>query len=109
MNPASQPLASRQADHAAVITALEAVRERLRGQRIRARTDDPEGLARVAFMLIDVAVAVLLRQYQDAGLTEGEARAAAIGWVEAQADHMEVELLESGAVFSPAGSVLGHG
>jgi hypothetical protein len=109
MDSASQPLASRQADHAAVITALEAVRERLRGQRICARTDDPEALARVAFMLIDVAVAVLLRQGQEAGLTEGEARAAAIVWAEAQAARMEVELLESGAVFSPAGSVLGHG
>jgi hypothetical protein len=109
MNPASQPLASRQADNAAVITALGAVRERLRGERISARTGDPEALARVVFMLIDIAVAVLLRQYQETGLTEGEARAAAIGWAEAQVASMEIELLESGAVFSPAGSVVGHG
>jgi hypothetical protein len=109
MNPASQPLASRQADYAAVITVLGAVRERLRGQRISARTDDPEALARVAFMLIDIAVAVLLRQYQEAGFTEGEAHAAAIGWAEAQAAHMEIQLLESGAVFNPAASVLGYG
>jgi hypothetical protein len=107
--PTSEPLASRQADHAAVITALGAVRERLRGQRISARTDDPEALARAAFMLIDIAVAVLLRRWQEAGLTEGEARVAAIGWVEAQAALMEIELLESGAVFNPAASVLGYG
>ena len=109
MNPASQPLASRQADHAAVIAALGAVRERLCGQRISARTDDPEELARAVFMLIDIAVAVLLRHGQEAGLSEGEARAAAIGWVEAQAARMEIELLESGAVFNPAASVLGYG
>ena len=109
MNPASQRLADKQADYAAVITALEAVRERLRGQRISARTDDPEALARAVFMLIDIAVAALVRHWREAGLTEGEARAAAIGWVEAQTAHMEVELLESGAVFNPAASVLGHG
>lgn len=109
VNPASQPLASRQADHAAVIAALGAVRERLRGERICARTDDPDALARVVFMLIDITVAVLMRHYQQTGLTEGEARAAAIGWAEAQAAGMEIELLESGAVFSPAASVLGSG
>jgi len=64
LNPASQPLASRQADCAAVITALGAVRERLCGQRISARTDDPEELARTVFMLSDIAVVVLLRQCQ---------------------------------------------
>lgn len=109
MDPASQPPADKQADHAASITALAAVRERLRGQRIRARTDDPEALARVAFMLTDIAVSVLLRQYHQAGLTEGEAHVAAVGWVEAQTARMEIELLESGAVFNPAASVLGSG
>lgn len=109
MDPASQPLADKQADHAAAITALAAVRERLRGQRISARTDDPEALARVTFMLIDIAAAVLLRQCQEAGRTEDEARADAIQWMAAQAANMEIELLESGAVFSPAGSVLGYG
>jgi hypothetical protein len=83
-----------------VITAQLAVRERLRGQRICARTDDPEQLAQVAFMLIDVTVAVLLRAGEEAGRTEGEARADAIRWLEAQAAHTEIELLESGAVFS---------
>ncbi len=106
-DPASQRLAGKQAEHAAVITALGAVRERLRGQRISARTDDPEALARLVFMLIDVAVAVLLRQCREAGRTEAEARADAIKWVEAQVGHMEIELLESGAVYNPAASVLG--
>jgi hypothetical protein len=109
MNPASQWLADKQADYAAVITTLAAVRERLRGQCISTRTDDPEALARAVFVLIDIAVAVLVRHWQEAGLTEGEARAAAIGWAEAQAAHMEIELLESGAVFNPAASVLGYG
>jgi hypothetical protein len=109
MDPASQPLASKQADYAAAITALTAVRERLRGRCISARTDDPEALARVSFMLIDIAAAVLLRQCQEAGRTEDEARADAIAWVAAQVDHMEIELLESGAVFNPAASVLGYG
>jgi hypothetical protein len=89
-----------------VITALWAVRERLRGQRIRARTNDPGELARAAFMLIDITVAVLLREGQAAGRTEEEARAAAISWLEAQAGHAEIKLLESGAVFNPDGSVL---
>ena len=47
MDTASGRLARQQADHAAVITALQAVQERLRGQRISARTDDPQALARV--------------------------------------------------------------
>jgi hypothetical protein len=108
-DPASQRLAGQQADYAAVITALGAVRERLRGHRISARTDDPQALARLVFMLIDIAVAVLLRQGQEAGRTDYEARADAIEWVTAQVARMEIELLESGAVFSPAGSVLGYG
>ena len=108
-DPAGQRLVGKQADHAAMITALGAVRERLRGQRISARTDDPEALARLAFMLIDIAVAVLLRQSQEAGRTADEARADAIEWVTAQVAHMEIELLESGAVFNPAASVLGFG
>ena len=108
-DPASQRLADKQADHAAVITALGAVRERLRGHRISARTDDPEALARLVFMLIDIAVAVLLGDRQMAGRTEDEARADAIEWVTAQVAHMEIELLESGAVFNPAASVLGSG
>jgi len=102
-------LAHRQADYAAVITALRAVRERLRGQRISARADDPEALARVAFMLIDITVAVMLRERQEAGRTEDEARADAIEWLEAQVAHTEIELLESGAVFNPATPVLGYG
>jgi hypothetical protein len=109
MDPASQSLADRQADNAAAITALTAVRERLRGQRISARTDDPDALARVAFMLIDLAAAVLLRQCQEAGRTEDEARADAIHCMDGQAAHMEIELLESGAVFNPAASVLAYG
>lgn len=108
-DPAGQGVAGKQADHAAVITALGAVRERLRGHRISARTDDPEALARLVFMLIDIAVAVLLRQSQEAGRTADEARADAIEWVTAQVAHMEIELLESGAVFNPAASVLGFG
>ena len=108
-DPAGQGLAGKQADHAAVITALGAVRERLRGHRICARTDDPEALARLLFMLIDIAVAVLLRQGQEAGRTEYEARADAIEWVSAQLARMEIELLESGAVYNPAASVLGSG
>ncbi len=92
-----------------MITALEGVRDRLRGRRISARTDDPEALARLVFMLIDIAVAVLLRQGQEAGRTEDEARAEAIGWVAAQVAHMETELLELGAVYNPAASVLGSG
>jgi len=102
-------LAQQQADHAAVITALRAVRERLRGQRISARADDPEALARVAFMLIDITVAVMLRERQEAGRTEDEARADAIEWLETQVAHTEIELLESGAVFNPATPVLGYG
>jgi hypothetical protein len=109
MNPASQPLADQQAEHAATITALAAMRERLRGQRISARTDDPQALARVTLMLIDIAVVVLLRQYRMDGRAEDEARADAIDWVAAQVGYMEIELLESGAVFNPAASVLGHG
>lgn len=109
MDPTSQPLEHKQADCAAAITALGAVRERLRGQRISARTDDPEALARAAFMLVDIAAAVLLRQGQEAGRTEDEARGDAIHWMEAQASNMEIELLESGAVFNPAASVLGCG
>jgi hypothetical protein len=109
MDPASQSIADEQADHAAAITALTAVRERLRGRCISARTDDPEALARVAFMLIDIAAAALHRQCQEAGRTEDEARADAIRWMEGQAAHMEIELLESGAVFNPAASVLGYG
>jgi hypothetical protein len=108
-DPAGQRLARKQADHAAAIMALAAVRERLRGQRISARTDDPEALARLVFMLIDIAVAVLLRQRQDAGRTEHEARADAIEWVSAHVARMEIELLESGAVYNPAASVLGSG
>jgi len=109
MDPTSQRLACQQADHAAAITALRAVRERLRGQRISARADDPEALARVAFMLIDITVAVMLRERQEAGRTEDEARADAIEWLEAQVAHTEIEILESGAVFNPATSVLGYG
>ncbi len=104
-----QRLACQQADHAAAITALRAVRERLRGQRISARTDDPEALARAVFMLIDITVAVMLAQRQEAGRTEDEARAEAIEWLDAQTANAEIELLESGAVFNPATSVLGYG
>ncbi len=104
-----QRLACQQADHAVAITALRAVRERLRGQRISARTEDPQALARVAFMLIDITVAVMLAQRQEAGRTEEEARAEAIAWLDAQAAHAEIELLESGAVFNPAAAVLGSG
>jgi len=106
MDLTSQRLSQQQADHAAVITALRAVRERLRGQRICARTNDPGELARAAFMLIDITVAVLLREGQAAGRTEDQARAAAISWLETQAGHAEIELLESGAVFNPDASVL---
>src|SRR6266699_5667711 len=109
MDPTTQRLACQQADHAAVITALRAVRERLRGQRISARADDPEAVARVAFMLIDITVAVMLRERQEAGRTEDEARADAIEWLETQVAHTEIELLESGAVFNPATPVLGYG
>ena len=109
MNPTGQQLAQQQADHAAVITALRAVRERLRGQRICARTYDLEELARVAFILIDVAAAVLLQAGQDAGRTQDEARTDAIRWLEAQTTHEEIELLELGAVFNPAASVLRFG
>jgi hypothetical protein len=109
MDPASQRLARQQADHAAVITALRAVRERVRGQRISARTDDPQALARVVFTLIDITVAVMLRERREAGRTEDEARADAIEWLDAQLAHTEIELLESGAVFNPATSVLGYG
>src|SRR6266480_7330323 len=109
MDPTSQRLACQQADHAAAITALRAVRERLRGQRISARADDPEALARVAFMLVDITVAVMLRERQEAGRTEDEARADAIEWLEAQVAHTEIEMLESGVVFNPATSVLGYG
>ena len=96
MDRTSQRLACQQADHAAVITALRAVRERLRGQRISARADDPEALARVAFMLIDITVAVMLRERQEAGRAEDEARADAIEWLEAQVARTEIEMLESG-------------
>jgi hypothetical protein len=109
MDPASQRLARQQADHAAAITALRAVRERLRGQRISARTDDPQALAQAAFMLIDITVAVMLAERQEAGRTEDEARADAVEWLDAQLAHTEIELLESGAVFNPATSVLGYG
>jgi hypothetical protein len=106
MDLTSQRLSQQQADHAAVITALRAVRERLRGQRICARTNDPDELARAAFMLIDITVAVLLQEGQAAGRTEDQARAAAIRWLETQAGHAEIALLESGAVFNPDASVL---
>ena len=109
MDAPSQRLACQQADHAAVITALRAVRQRLRGQRISARTDDPEALARVAFMLIDITGAVMLAARLEAGRAEDEARAEAIEWLDAQAAHAEIELLESGAVFNPARPVLGCG
>jgi hypothetical protein len=36
-------------------------------------------------------------------------RAEAIEWLEAQAAHTEIELLESGVVFNPAASVLRTG
>ena len=36
-------------------------------------------------------------------------RAEAIEWLEAQAAHTEIELLDSGVVFNPAASVLGAG
>lgn len=75
MDPTSQRLARQHADHAAAITALRAVRERLRGQRISARTDDPQALARAVFMLIDIAVAVMLAERLEAGRTQDEARA----------------------------------
>jgi len=104
-----QRLDGQQAGHAAVITALRAVRERLRGQRISARTDDPQALAQVVFMLIDITVAVMLAERQEAGRTEDEARAEAIEWLDAQSAYAEIELLESGAVFNPATSVLGSG
>jgi len=70
MDPTSQRLACQQADHAAALTALRAVRERLRGQRIWARTDDPQALVRVAFILIDITTAVMLRARQEAGLAK---------------------------------------
>ena len=60
-------------------------------------------------MLIDITVAVVLRERQEAGRTEDEARADALEWLDAQLAHTEIELLESGAVFNPATSVLGHG
>ena len=104
-----QRLACQQADQAAVLTALRAVRERLRGQRISARTDDPQALARVVFMLIDITVAVMLAERLEAGRTEEEARAEAMEWLDAQAAHTEIELLDSGIVFNPAASVLGMG
>jgi hypothetical protein len=109
MDPASQRLARQQADHTAVITALRAVRERLRGQRISARTDDPQALAQAAFMLIDITVAVMLTDRQEAGHTKDEARAEAIEWLDAQLAYTKIELLESGAVYNPATSVLGYG
>src|SRR5690349_5324159 len=109
MDSASQRLARQQADHTAVLTALRAVRERLCGQRICARTDNPEALARVVFMLVDITVAVLLRERQEAGRTEDEARADAITWLDAQAACAEMDLLESGAVFNLATPVLGSG
>lgn len=109
MDAPSQQLACQQADHAAAITALRAVGQRLRGQRISARTEDPQALARAAFLLIDITVAVMLAARQEAGRTEEEARAEAIEWLDAQAAHAEIELLESGAVFNPAASVLGYG
>jgi hypothetical protein len=109
MDPASQRLARQQADYAAVLTALRAVRERLRGQRISARTDDPQALAQAAFMLIDITVAVMLTDRQEAGHTKEEARADAVEWLDAQLAYTEIELLESGAVFNPATSVLGYG
>jgi len=105
----SQRLTQKQADHAAVMTALSAVRERLHGQRICARTNDPGELARVLFMLIDLTVAVMLRDGQDASRTKDEARADAIEWLEAQAAYAEIQLLESGAVFNPDASVLRYG
>lgn len=93
-------VAYQQADHAAVITALRAVRERLRGQRISARTDDPQALARAAFMLIEIT-AVRLAERQETGRAEEEAWAEAIDWLEAQAAHAEIELLESGPCSAP--------
>ena len=73
------------------------------------RTDDPQALTRVVFTLIDITVAVMLAERLEAGRTEEEARAEAIEWLDAQAAHTEIELLDSGVVFNPAASVLGTG
>lgn len=60
----------------------------------------------MAFMLIGITVAVMLAQRQEAGRAEDETRAKAIEWADAQAADAGIELLESGAVFNPATSVL---
>jgi hypothetical protein len=87
-----------------VITALRAVRG-----SASARIDDQQELAQVTFTLIDITVAVLLREGQETSRTGDETRADAIKWLEAQAPRAEGELLESGAVFNPDASVLRSG
>ena len=59
-------------------------------------------MARVVFQLIDIAVAVMLAERREAGRTEEEARAEAVEWLDAQAAHTEIELLDSGVVLNPA-------
>ena len=69
----------------------------------------PKGLALAAFVLMDIAEVVMLRQGEDAGETEAEARETAAGWLSGRAEEAAVRLAESGAVFNPEAAVLAAG
>ncbi len=100
-------LTPEQATDVAMITACVALREKLLGWGIAAHLQDSDGLARVLFIVMDIAQAVMLRE--DGVETEDEARELAIGWLNERIEGAAVRLAESGAVFNPEAAVLSLG
>jgi hypothetical protein len=89
-------------DDQAMIDACHLLARRLQGEEVPVCLDDPVALARVLAQVTRIAKAALLAWGHARGLTEEEARSAALGWLAGQILQCEMALLDAGHIPGPS-------